>query len=435
MEATSSVYFKLLHQEVVPALGCTEPVAVALCVARAREALGSPVVSIEVQVSANIFKNGMGVGIPGTGRTGLPIAAALGAVYGQSSDKLELLQGVTPGAVAQAAAMLEQKGVTVAIAQGSPKLYVKATVYDAQRHAAHCVIVGSHSHIAEVGQDDRIVYRDRAVDENAAGAPAEPELTGRDITLRGAYQFAMTTPVEDLEFILDSVKLNNAISREGLSKPYGLQVGRKLALHMQQGLLAHNVLTEAMSRTAAASDARMDGSTMPVMSNSGSGNQGITATMPVVVMAEHLDSSREQLARALTLAHLVAIHIKGYIGRLSPLCGCVVASAGAACGAAYLLGGDYAAICATVKNMIGNVTGMVCDGAKVGCALKVSSGVSSAIQSALLAVDGICISSHDGIIDDDVEKTIANLGRVGQEAMAVADNVLLDIMMHKSSKA
>lgn len=435
MEATSAVYFKLLHQEVVPALGCTEPVAVALCVARAREALGEAVEGIEVEVSANIFKNGMGVGIPGTGRTGLLIAAALGAVYGKSSDKLELLQGVTPEAVAQATTLLEQKDVIVSIAQGSPKLYVKATVRDEQWHRAHCIIEGSHSHIVEVGQDDTIVYRDRPVAEDSAEASSQQELTGRDITLHGAYQFAMHTPVKELEFILDSVKLNDSISREGLSKPYGLQVGRKLEMHMQQGLLARDVLTEAMSRTAAASDARMDGCTMPVMSNSGSGNQGITATMPVVVMAEHLGSSREQLIRALTLAHLVAIHIKGYIGRLSALCGCVVASSGAACGVTYLLGGDYPAVCATVKNMIGNVTGMVCDGAKVGCALKVSSGVSSAIQSAILAVDGICISSHDGIIDADVEQSIANLGRVGNEAMAVTDQVLLNIMMNKSDKA
>ena len=200
---------------------------------------------------------------------------------------------------------------------------------------------------------------------------------------------------------------------------------------VEKGLLADDLLLQAMTITAAASDARMAGCTMSVMSNSGSGNQGITATLPVVVTSKAVHASEEQLARALALAHLVAIHIKGYLGRLSALCGCVVASSGAGCGVVYLLGGGYEEVCATIKNMVGNVTGMVCDGAKVGCALKVSSGVCSAMQSAFLAKEKICISANDGIIDNDIEKTIQNLGRVGCDGMVQTDHLLLDIMTSK----
>lgn len=267
--------------------------------------------------------------------------------------------------------------------------------------------------------------------ETKKTAPTAETVSARDITVKGIYDFATTAPLEEIDFILETARMNSAIAREGLSKEYGLQVGKKMREQVEKGLLADDLLVRAMTVTAAASDARMAGCTIPVMSNSGSGNQGITATLPVVVTAERVNASEEQLARALTIAHLVAIHIKGYLGRLSALCGCVVASSGAGCGVAYLLGGGYKEICATIKNMVGNVTGMVCDGAKVGCALKVSSGVCSAMQSAFLAKEDICISSNDGIIDDDIELTIRNLGRVGRDGMVQTDDLLLDIMISK----
>ena len=192
-----------------------------------------------------------------------------------------------------------------------------------------------------------------------------------------------------------------------------------------------SVMTYAMAATAAASDARMAGCTLPAMSNSGSGNQGITVTMPVIAVAEKMGVDEEKLARALALSHLVAIHIKGYLGKLSALCGCVIASTGSSCGIVYLNGGTYEQVCSAIKNMIGNITGMVCDGAKVGCALKVASGVSSSIQAAVLALDNICISSNDGIIEDCIEKTICNLGRIGAEGMQTTDRMILDIMVCK----
>ncbi len=218
---------------------------------------------------------------------------------------------------------------------------------------------------------------------------------------------------------------------KGLRNGHGLQVGRRLLAPENRSVFGDNILTYAMAYTAAASDARMAGFSLPAMSNSGSGNQGITATVPIIAIAEKSDTGREELARALVISHLVAIHIKGHLGKLSALCGCVIASTGSACGIVYLRKGGYQEMCAAIKNMIGNITGMVCDGAKVGCALKVASGVASAVQSAVLALDGICISSNDGIIEEDIEKTIANLGRIGSVGMQATDDMILEIMVDK----
>lgn len=212
---------------------------------------------------------------------------------------------------------------------------------------------------------------------------------------------------------------------------YGLKVGKTILDNVHKNVFGNGLLTYSMAITAAASDARMAGCTLPAMSNSGSGNQGITVTMPVIAVAEKLSSSKEDLARALVLSHLIAIHIKGYLGKLSALCGCVIASTGSSCGIVYLRGGNYDQVCYAIKNMIGNITGMVCDGAKVGCALKVASGVSSSVQSAILALDDICISENDGIIEKDIEKTIFNLGNIGSVGMQNTDNMILDIMVCK----
>lgn len=427
-----SIYISLLRREVVPALGCTEPIAVTLAVANAREALGAPVAQVSAMMSANIYKNGMGVGIPGTGKTGLPLAAALGVVTGDPRRGLELLENVTPEDVERAQELIASGGVEVGIAHDVEKLYVQATVHSGSGATAQCTIRHEHSHVSEITKNGVVVYSDTPkADGDEKTAPTAETVSARDITVKGIYDFATTAPLEEIDFILETARMNSAIAREGLSREYGLQVGKKMREQVEKGLLADDLLVRAMTVTAAASDARMAGCTIPVMSNSGSGNQGITATLPVVVTAEKVNASEEQLARALTIAHLVAIHIKGYLGRLSALCGCVVASSGAGCGVAYLLGGGYKEICATIKNMVGNVTGMVCDGAKVGCALKVSSGVCSAMQSAFLAKEDICISSNDGIIDDDIERTIQNLGRVGCDGMVQTDDLLLDIMISK----
>ena len=440
MTARQSEIIGLIHKEVKPALGCTEPIAVALAVAKAMEIFETgfdgpdPMwrwqkeYGLRIEVSGNILKNGMGVGIPGTGMVGLHIAAALGAVCGKSCYGLEVLNDLSDEAVACAKEMVTEENVIIGLADTELKLYVKAMVEFAG-HVAYAVIENDHDNIVETGFDNAVVSMERG--ESADECPDSKSTLDYGLTVKEILEFASTAAYEDIRFILESRTLNMALAQEGMKGCYGLRVGYAINLDANKEVFGGDFLSYAMALTAAASDARMAGCTLPAMSNSGSGNQGITVTMPVIAYSQRYGTSDEELARALVLSHLIAIHIKGYLGKLSALCGCVIASTGAACGLVYLRGGDYDQICAAIKNMIGNITGMVCDGAKVGCAMKVASGVSSALQSAVLAREGICISAHDGIIENDIEKTIQNLGRIGSVGMQHTDNMILDIMVCK----
>ena len=435
----------LIKQEVKPALGCTEPIAVALAVAKAAEIISENCpccgswrmkadFKLDVAVSGNILKNGMGVGIPGTGMVGLPVAAALGAVCGNSSLGLEVLKGLTPEAVARAKELVAKGFVHISVADTERLLYVKATVTvddntvasaEVDPHA-YAVIEDDHDRIVETSFADKILMSS----ESAAGLPAEASESSYDLTVQSIWNFAREAPYEDIAFILEDRTLNLALAEEGLRGNYGLQVGKAIREN-QKEVFGDDFMSYAMGMTAAASDARMAGSTLPAMSNSGSGNQGITVSMPVIAYALKYKVDDEKLSRALILSNLVAIHIKHFLGKLSALCGCVVASTGSACGIVYLEGGGYEQVCAAIKNMAGNITGMVCDGAKVGCAMKVASGVSCAVQSAVLALRGTCIPSTDGIIEDDVEKTIRNIGTIGSAGMKATDRMILDIMLCK----
>ena len=443
---------ELIQKEVKPALGCTEPIAVSLAVARSCEALrqvGAEVSHLVVEVSANILKNGMGVGIPGTGMIGLHIASALAVTCGKSCYGLEVLKDLSDTSIADAKAMVDAGKVKITLADTTLKLYIKAWAYGVAggvEHSAATEIKNNHDSIVSVELDGVSVLENSHIgsiecagsactsaaggDESAAPA-AEKTTLDYKLSVKEILQFAQEASFENIRFILDSVKLNKALAEAGLKDDYGLKVGKTILAKEHSAVFGNSVMTYAMAATAAASDARMAGCTLPAMSNSGSGNQGITVTMPVIAVAQKMGVGEEKLARALALSHLVAIHIKGYLGKLSALCGCVIASTGSSCGIVYLQGGTYEQVCSAIKNMIGNITGMVCDGAKVGCALKVASGVSSSIQAAVLAMDNICISSNDGIIEDCIEKTICNLGRIGAEGMQTTDRMILDIMVCK----
>ena len=441
MTAREAEIIELIRKEVKPALGCTEPIAVALAVAKAMEIMEDKrgTVSpdwrmkdgwtLSIEVSGNILKNGMGVGIPGTGMVGLHIAAALGAVCGKSEYGLEVLHDLDETSISRAKQLVEDKSVTVGLAETDHKLYVKATVLAEDNHSACAVIEDDHDNIVETWYDATILTSSHKAE--GSDCPDQKTTLDYNLTVREILDFATTVAYEDIEFILESRTLNLALAHEGLKGCYGLKVGYAINLEDNKEVFGGDFLSYAMSLTAAASDARMAGCTLAAMSNSGSGNQGITVTMPVIAYSIKYGTDDERLARALVLSHLIAIHIKGYLGKLSALCGCVIASTGSSCGLVYLRGGDYEQICAAIKNMIGNITGMVCDGAKVGCAMKVASGVSSALQSAVLAREGICISEHDGIIEKDIEKTIQNLGRIGSIGMQNTDNMILDIMVCK----
>ena len=419
---------ELLHQEVKPALGCTEPVCVAIAIARAASLFEGRPLEVKVKVSSNILKNAMGVGIPGTGLIGLPIASALAVVCGNADYGLEVLKDVNAVAVEEAKAYVDSGAVSISLADNDRLLYVEAECIFAGGHSSRCIIADSHDRIVFVSRDDEVLC-DCCDPASNAGDGSRKSSDG--LSLEQIYEFACTASLEDLGLMREEIRMNTALSEEGLNGRYGLMVGRTIADRAKSDVFGDGLMTRCMAMTAAASDARMAGCVLPAMSNSGSGNQGITVSMPVIAAAKALGSDEESLIRALTLSNLVAIHIKSYLGKLSALCGCVVASTGSSCGIVMLGGGGLKEIGYAVKNMIGNITGMVCDGAKEGCAMKVASGVSCSVQSAMLAMKGICVPPTDGIIDKDVEKTIANLGRIGSMGMKQTDAMILDIMVCK----
>lgn len=418
-------FLDILRREVVPALGCTEPIAVALTAALAAETLGSKPESLDVAVSPNILKNGMGVMVPGTGRMGLHIAAAAGALGGKSALGLECLRDLDADQIASACILVDAGKVGMRVAENSPLLYCEVTA-SGNGHTARAELRDAHNNLTAAWLDDRIVYEKPEQAECATGGDEAWPLT-----LAAIHEFATTTPLENISFILEAARMNRAVAEEGLKTGYGLGVGKNMDMRTRQKILADDMPTFAVKMTAAAADARMAGVMLPVMSNSGSGNQGITCTMPVMACAIRLEKSDEELARALIMSHLTSIHIKHHLGKLSAHCGAMVAATAAGCGIALLLGGGEPEMEKTVRNMVGNVAGMICDGAKSSCALKVASAVSAGIQAALLALEGTAVPGHEGIVSEDIEDCIANLGRLGSSGMRETDKVILDIMLHK----
>ena len=416
----------LINREVVPAIGCTEPIAVALCVAKATETLGCRPEKIQAYLSANILKNAMGVGIPGTGMIGLPIAIALGALIGKSEYQLEVLKDSTPESVEEGKKLIDAQAINISLKEDiEEKLYIEIQC-KAGNNAATAIISGGHTRFVYVSKNEEVLLNKQAQSTN------EAESDDIELNLRKVYDFATTSPIEELEFILETRNLNKNAAERSFKGNYGHQLGKTLNSKKNENLMmGDNTFTHILSYTSAACDARMAGAMIPVMSNSGSGNQGITATLPVVVYAEDNHKSEEELIRALVLSHLTVIYIKQSLGRLSALCGCVVAATGSSCGITYLMGGNYEQITYAVKNMIANITGMICDGAKPSCALKLTSGVSTAVLSAILAMDNKCVTSVEGIIDDDVDRSIRNLTRIGSQGMNETDKLVLEIMTHK----
>ena len=417
----------LVNKEVVPAIGCTEPMAVALCAAKAATTLGRRPERIEVFLSPNMLKNAMGVGIPGTGMIGLPIAVSLGALIGKPEYELEVLKDLTPATLEQGKRYINDADIDIKLKQGNvDKLYIEV-VCRAGSDMAMAIISGSHTHFVYVERNGEVVLDNRG--GHGGGDEEEDDI---QLNFRLVYDFATTAPLDEISFILKTKEYNMKAAEESIKGNYGHCLGKTMDRPLSHGIFGKNIFSHILSRTASACDARMGGAMIPVMSNSGSGNQGICATNPVVVYAMENENTEEELIRALMLSHLTAIYIKQSLGKLSALCGCVVASTGSSCGITYLMGGDYTRICNSVKNMVANLTGMICDGAKPSCALKISSGVSTALLSALLSMEGKCVTSAEGIVDDDVDKCIHNLTSIGADAMRTTDDMVLDIMTHKS---
>ncbi len=417
---------RLIKRQVVPAVGCTEPAAVALGVARATELLGCTPEKIKIWLSANMLKNAMGVGIPGTGMIGLPIAVALGALVGKSEYGLEVLRDVNPAAVARGKVFISEDRIQLSLEEHDPdKLFIRVVCLSGD-HESEVVIKSGHTHFVYLRRDDEVT-----LDEQSTSTESKETSEEVSLTLREVYDFARDTDLDALRFILEAKRLNEAAARIGLRDNYGHELGKTMCSPLGKGIMGDSIFSKILSVTSCACDARMAGAKIPVMSNSGSGNQGICATMPVVVFAEENHNTEEELIRALILSNLTAIYMKQSLGPLSALCGCVVASTGSSCGITYLMGGTYEQVSFSVKNMIANLTGMICDGAKPSCALKLTTGVGTAVMSAMLAIQHRYVSSVEGIIDDDVDRSIRNLTSIGSKGMDETDRFVLDIMTSK----
>lgn len=418
----------LIKREVVPAVGCTEPMAVALATAKATELLPARPEKVVARLSGNIIKNAMGVGIPGSdGMIGLPAAIALAVVGGKSELKLEVLKDIKPAHLDEARRFIAERRFEVKQARNTFEiLYVEIEV-SVGEHSARVIIAKEHTNFVYVKVDDKIL-----VDERHTLATTHDRCHDTELSVRRVWEFAMQTPIEQISFILESARINKEVAQLAFTGDYGLNLGKMLMKGgLEERMLGKSTMPRIVCYTCAACDVRMSGAPVAVMTNTGSGNQGIAATMPIVVYADEVQATQSKLVRALTLSHLMVIYIKQLLGRLSAHCGCVIAATGSACGIAYLMGGGYDEVCSAIKNQIASLTGMVCDGAKPSCSLKLSSAVSSAFQAAMMAMEGICVASTDGIIEDDVDRSINNLADIGRDAMLEVDNVILKIMTEK----
>ena len=430
------MFYKILNSEMELATGCTEPGAIALTGAYAGAELmklGETIQRMEVRASTNIIKNAMAAGIPGTQYTGIPYAAAIGAVRGEPHRKLEVINGVADEVYRAAQILVEDGAVKVGHADVPQKLYIEVICHG-QAHQTRAVIADLHTKLVELEVDGKSVFC--AGQEEAAGGAASvsPEEIAQFLTVRKIYDFIdkeLDSCNDPIDIVREAITVNSFISDRGMEKDYGLAIGRGLRRNVLQGYMANDMVTNAMIATSAGADARMAGAPFSVVANTGSGNQGITATMPVVALARWLAVPEDKMLRAVTLSHLIVIRIKSKFGRLSALCGASVAGVGAACGITYLLGGNYEAVCRAVPNMIGNVAGMLCDGAKADCALKISTCVNAAFQAAFMALREVRVQKTDGIVEEDVEYTMDNFATLGNEGSGPMDESMLHMMLNK----
>lgn len=414
-----------VKQEVVPALGCTEPISLALASAIARQYLGQLPERIEAKVSPNLMKNGMGVTVPGTGTQGLSMAAAIGAIGGDPKGGLEVLKQITPEQVEQAKAMLNAGKVSVSIFETEHILYSEAALF-AETECVRVRIAAHHTNVIYIEKNDQTIFSKPCAVETDNLNEIFTALSAKDI-----FDFSMTVATEKIAFINDAAKLNCALSQEGLRTDYGLHIGRTLQKQIGKGLLSDDLLSRIVIETTAASDARMGGANLPAMSNSGSGNQGITATLPVIVVARHIKATEEQQTRALFLAHLMAIYIHSKLPKLSALCAVTTAAMGSCAGVAWLLTHKFEPISMAISSMIGDISGIICDGAANSCAMKVSTSITSAYKSVLMALDDMQVTGDEGIVEHNIDRSINNLCNIASRSMQYTDRQVIEIMVSK----
>ncbi|NMM65322.1 serine dehydratase subunit alpha family protein [Clostridium sp. P21] len=413
-------YVKILKGELIPAMGCTEPIAIAFTAAKAREVLGQMPEKMVVRCSGNIIKNVKGVIVPNSGgQKGVEVAAILGAVAGNAELELQVISQVKQEEINKTKELYSQGICSCELQEGEENLFIRAELIAGQEVAV-VEVSSKHNHISKIEKNGKVLFEQAGIETQQSGDKSK-------LNIKDILDFANEVNLDDIkEVISTQIKYNSAISEEGLTNKWGSQVGQTL-----MKVSGDDVRMRARAAAAAGSDARMNGCALPVVINSGSGNQGITCTMPVLVYADDMEADEDTLYRALVLTNLISLHQKRYIGNLSAYCGAVSAGTAAACGIAYLNGADYDVIGKTIINSVGNVGGIVCDGAKASCAAKISSAVDAGIMGYEMAKQGLVFPFGEGIVEKDYEKTIQNIGRMGRQGMKSTDVEILNIMIGK----
>lgn len=420
-------FINILKIELIPALGCTEPIAIAYASAKAREVLGEMPEKITMNCSGNIIKNVKSVTVPNSnGMKGIEAAAILGVVGGKADKKLEVLLDITDEDRKKALEVIDKKICNTVLVENVPNLYINATV-EAKRHSVSVVIEKYHTNITKIIKDGQVIFDHN---NNVNTNTEEVHIDKKSITIRSILDFANEVKIEDVKDLLDrQIEYNTNISNEGLKNDWGAKIGKTIIK-----TFGDNINSRLMAKAAAGSDARMSGCPMPVVTNSGSGNQGMTVSLPVIEYAKEINATDDKLYRALIVSNLISVHLKYYIGQLSAFCGAVTAGCGAMSGIAYLkTKGDYKIICDTITNILMNVGGIVCDGAKASCAAKIFASLNAGILGLNMAMDGIVFNPGDGLVLNDIESTIKNIGYLGRVGMKQTDVEILKAMIGQAN--
>ena len=427
-----SQMIELLKKDVVPALGCTEPVCVALCAANAGRVMDGKIVSIDVKVNAGIYKNGMSAGIPNCKEVGLPWAAAIGAILKNPEKRLELLEDLTPELLEQAARLLAEERVNVSVKEEEKSLYVKCVIRT-EKEESTCLIRDAHTNVVLLKKNEEILLEKEKSSSKCGDDWLIDDL--KEMKISEIRELVSQTSGEELEFLLDGVEMNEELAAYSKEHTVGVGIAEVFRSAQTKDLLGNALMQRILLKVSSAAESRLDGCPLPTMSSSGAGTKGLVVILPVSETAKAVGATKEETVKAIAFAHLVNRYINAYIGKLSPMCSCVmVSSTAAAAGITYLFGGTDEQIGHAIRNMSGTVTGMICDGGKVGCAMKVSMGSMAALVSAITAVNGAALRVSDGICAETPEDCIKNMARIGVKGMTDTDREILDIMLEKKSE-
>jgi len=426
------MFIDILEKEMVPALGCTDPVGVAYAAACAKKYVEGVIISITGDISVNIIKNASAVCIPKTGgKCGVSLALALGAIGGNPERGLEVLSDIIEEDIEKAEKLINRGIVQVNVSENPKKLYMRVTLQTDQDEAI-VIIEDTYTSITSITVNGKMIFSDEPKEDCCKNNDdIKNEIFYGDLSLESILNFAETVAIDKLEILQTAVKMNMAIAEEGLAKDYGVSVGRSIQSFVETGKMDKGIVSHAMMWTAAATDARMAGCDIPVMSNTGSGNQGLASTIPVISIAKKMEVPYEKMVRAVAISSLVTIYIKNKLGALSAVCGAVIAGAGTSCGVVYLLDGTADNMLAAMQSTLGDVAGMICDGAKAGCSLKVATCTNTGVLSALLAMENRNIKGTDGIVGYGETQTIDNFIKISTEGMDKMDNTILEIILNK----